>query len=265
MNGTVEKEIIKSSLRGYLFSLLLLFISALPTQAAQREVDQVAGILGGIIDVCQSEGMLACEKNFKGADLLFDYIRMFAEVEQYDRAYKKFLRDHYPDNSGFDFYVLRASLNLAMDITFSREQFIAKIRDVAETDRGYALTMDTGETVSLDNHDGTWVFEVPPRQAEQLKSLENFYQVGRIKKWIIIYRTMEADLAGLSKKQLQDNISHDLAPFIVALFGKEKFPEIVRYLVTDTDSVLAFYNRFSSREDMERHIRQTLTEQSKGQ
>lgn len=239
-----------------LFSAFFLYIYTATACAGHKEIQEVTKILNKVIGVCQEQGMLACEQNFRGGDILFKYIRGFEEAKQYDQAYIDFLKDRYPAESDIDLYVLRASMNINLNLTFNPEQFISKIEDASVSNKGYIIKMNTGENVSLVKQNNKWVFEIPPDQAGQFKALERYYQAAQMKKIIITYRTMEADLAGLSKSQLQKNVNNDLAPFIVALFGKDKFPEIVNYLTTDIGSVIRLYNNFDDRKSMEQYIQQ---------
>lgn len=238
-------------------SVLLFFFYSFHACANQKEIKEVTEIINKVIGVCQEQGMLACEKNFSGGDVLFKYIRGFEEAKQYDQAYLDFLKARYPEEVEFDLYVFRASLNIDLNITFTPEQFVSKIENASVAPQGYLIKMNSGDNVSLINQNNTWVLEIPPNQLGQMETLERYYYAAQMKKYILTYRTMEADLAGLSKAQLQKNVSNDLAPFIVALFGKDKFPNIVNYLVKDIGSVISLYKNFDDIKSMEEYIKKT--------
>lgn len=115
--------------------------------------------------------------------------------------------------------------------------------------------MKSGDKFKMQENDNNWVLELPPSQAAQLEPFQEYYLAGELKKLIYLYRTMEAQMVGLSKKQLQDNVSNDLAPLMVALFGKEKFPDLMKYIIKKPGDVMDFYNQFGSEKDMENHIK----------
>lgn len=92
-----------------LMATFLLFVT--PSLADQAAKNEGISIINKVVGVCQNEGMLACEKHFKGADVLFDYIRTVKDLKEYDQAYVNFLKENYPGDNEFDIYVVRVSLN----------------------------------------------------------------------------------------------------------------------------------------------------------
>lgn len=234
-----------------LFILLFLVSPAFADRQAQKEATD---IVNAIVGVCQSEGMVACERNFAGMDEFFRYVHLFESVARLDQSFKQFVAEKYGDGPKIDFYVLRASMNLTLDISFKPEQFTARMQDAEKVADGYLVTTTADEQMRLKRVDDHWVLMAPGFDAEKLKPLEPYYLANQLKRSILICRSMEADMAGLSERELLDNVGQDMAPLVLAVFGKEKFPKIVDYLSKDLDSVLKFYAQFSTREEMAAHI-----------
>ena len=204
-----------------LICLMLLIMSG-TSEANDNAKDQSISIINSVVGVCQTRGMLACEPHIRGADFLFKYIRLFDQLAELDDQFKLFLLTNYPSDGGVDFDIIQASLNLSMEITITPEQFASRIRDAHRVENGYDVTMDNGQILKLRKENNDWVAIFPPDMGGQFKTMQPFYTAGLLKRSILIYRMIEADMADLSKDQLEENVSTDIAPILVAMFGKEK-------------------------------------------
>lgn len=222
--------------------------------AGRNEVDESIQIVKEIIGVCEKQGMLACEPNLKGIDIVFNYVRLFDQVAKLDKQFKEFLELRFPDDNGFDFDVIQVSLNLSLDFTFKPEQFVARITDAAKVKGGYDVIMDNDPIVQLRKNENSWTMIFPSNGDIQFEQLEPFYNAGQIKRSILIYRMLEAEMVNISKDQVEENVSNDMAPLLVAVFGKEKVPALMRWVTKDVNEVVDFYRNFSSIEDMKAHI-----------
>lgn len=236
-----------------LIFLILISINA-QSFAGDAEKTRSIELVNQIVGVCQSKGMLACEPYIKGMDVVFEYIRLFNQVSDLDRQFKDFLASNYQKDKSIDFDVLQASLNLSLDITFSPEQFSSKITNAVKVDNGYDATFSDGLIFQLRKKSSEWIAIAPVSLAEKMGQLQTYFNAGQLKRSILVYRMLEAEMATLSKDKLEANISEDIAPILVALFGKEKMSSLLKWIVKDVNEVINFYNQFSTVKDMENHI-----------
>lgn len=237
--------------------IILLTCHCLTVNAGEKEKSESIEIVKSIIGVCKEKGMLACEPNMKGVDLVFEYIRLFDQVSQLDIQFNELLKTRYPKEQGLDFDVIQASLNLSLDITFTPEQLVSKVTGATKKPNGYDVVIGGGRVLQLRKTDNIWIVIFPQEVAAQFKQLEPYYTAGRLKRSILIYRMLEADMANLDKDQVEENVSKDIAPILVALFGKRKTPTILKWLVNDISEVIKFYSPFTTTEDMKAHIIKT--------
>lgn len=253
MNKYIAGGDLKMNLTKVLIILLLCGYHTF-VQAGKIETDKSIQIVNKIIGVCEKQGILACESNLQGIDIVFDYARLFDQVAKLDKQFKEFLEQRFPDENGFDFDVIQASLNLSLNITFKPEQFTTRITDATKVKDGYDVIMDNGSVIQLRKNENSWAMTFPSDGDIKFEQLKPFYNAGQLKRSIIIYRMLEAEMVNISKDQVEENVSSDLAPILVAVFGKEKVPALMRWVTKDINEVVNFYSRFSSIEDMMNHI-----------
>ena len=235
---------------------VLLFILGVQSNAVAGDKDKEASIaiVNSIIGICQEKGMLSCQPYMKGIDFVFDYIRLFDQVSELDKKFKEFVKKKYPKEDGFDFDVIQASLVLSIDITMNPDQFVTRITDVNKVKNGYDVTLDNGPVLQLRKQGESWIAIFPQEVNGQFKRFQPLYMAGQLKRSILIYRMLEAEMANLTKDELEENISKDIAPILVALFPKEKFSIIAKWLVKDVNEVIKFYSQFSNIDELSAHI-----------
>ncbi len=243
-------------MKKWIFATLLVLSSAsnasdtTPRESAIHVVKQIIGI-------CEQQGMLACEPYIKGGEPMFRLVRVFDALEKTEAGFKRYLKQHYPDNPSFTFYVLDVSLNLKLNTGFKTEQFVQNISKVTPVESGYDLLMKRGHTVALRKQADQWHIHFPASQSGDLSKLEPLRLAAMLKRSILVYRMLEADMLKLERSELEKNVSEDIAPILVAMFGKDKVPSVVKWLVKDTNEVIAFYRQFKTVNDMKIHIRKT--------
>jgi len=227
------------------------------SNANEDAKNESISIVNSIIGICKTKSMLACQPQMRGADFVFDYIKLFDYLSKLDKQFKDFLVEKYPSKSGFDFDVIQASLKLSIEITFTPEQFVSRITSAKKVKNGFDVIMDNGPVLQLRKQKDSWVAIFPPEVEKQFKQLEPYYTAGQLKRSILIYRMLEGKMANLSKDKLEANVSEDIAPILVAMFTKEKVPTLAKWLVKDVNEVIKFYGQFSTIEDMKAHIVKT--------
>jgi len=234
------------------FIILYYFSGSL--YANEGAMNKSIAIVNNIIGICQTKGMLTCQKNIEGVDIVFEYIKLFDQVSALDAKFKEFLAQNYPSEAGFDFDVMQASLNLSMEITFTPEQFASRITDAKKVSNGYDVVLDNGPIFQLRKKNKIWIVLFSPELSSQFKQVESFYTAGRLKRSIIIYRMLEAKMAGLTKDELEENVSVDIAPIMIAMFGEKNFPTLMKWLSKDISEVADFYSKFTTIDDMRTYI-----------
>lgn len=225
------------------------------TAAAQASTpkDEAVQLIREIVGVCETQGMLACEPQIRGVPELFDYVRLFDQIDRLDSQFDRFLRSNAESNY-VDFDVLQASINLNLNIKFTAEQFVGRISAVQRVEGGYDVEVDSSQVMLIRQDAAGWYAVFPEQVRTQFEQIQPYYLAGKLKRSILTYRLIEADMVGLSNDQLESKVSEDIAPVMLAIFPKEKFPRLMRWLVKDVNDVVDFYSQFSSVEEMKEHI-----------
>lgn len=227
---------------------------------AADDIDKHAAvkIMQTIVGTCETQGMLACEPYLKGIDTLFSYIRVYQQVSELDHELQHFIQHKYPGDTEFNYYTLYASLSLYLNVDFTTEQFTSRVQMANQVREGYDVVMDQtdGPVLKLRRADNQWIAMFPKEGEQHFSQLKTLSAAGQLKRSILVYRMLEADLAGLSKLQFEDNLNKDLAPLIVSIFGEERFPKLRDWLVQDVDSVIEFYSQFSNLDQMKQFIKE---------
>lgn len=240
-----------------LFSIVLILIAATITSADEKYDNAAAlTIIDQIIGTCETKGMLACQPNIMGADQVFDYIRLLDSVRETEAVFDKFIKRRYANEAYVRFFILD-TLSPSIDITFTRDQFVKRITSVKRVANGYDVTMDGKHILGLRNEKTRWYVQYPDSMTGQLDQIKPFRLVSALKRSILVYRMLEAEMANLGRAELEKKVSEDIAPIAITLFGKEKFPQILKWFVKDANEVVAFYQPFKSVDDMKAHIRKT--------
>lgn len=243
-----------------IINIIAIFIMAghcVVANATEKEKADSIEIVNTIVGVFKNKGMLACQPNIKGADFVFEYIHLFEQVSQLDSQYVSMLKKRYPKENGLDIDAIQASLNLSLEITFTPDQFVSRITRATKNNDGYDVILDNGPVLQLRKTGRNWVAIFPPEVGNQFKQLEPYYTAGQLKRSILIYRMLEAEMANLDKDKVESNVSGDIAPIIVAIFGKEKFPKLIKWAVKDVNEIIKFYGQFSTKDDMKAHIKKS--------
>lgn len=239
---------------------LLIFLAFTPVAIADDNKDRAAAIkiIEDIVSVCETKGMLACEKNVVGIDPMFQLLHLFEDLHNTEQTFNNFMQRRYADEGTARFYVLDASLRLSPNIQFQTKQFVQRIASVKRVANGFDVMLDGKDSLSIRKDSERWYMQFPEAKAREFeRQFESFRLAAALKRSILIYHMLEADMAKLSRSDLERKVSEDLAPIVVALLGKEKFPGIVKWLVKDTKEVVAFYQQFETVDDMKAHIRKT--------
>lgn len=237
---------------------LILMLASTSLYANEKDLQNSAKIMDGIIGVCATRGMLECRPNIQGLDDVFRFVEVLEQVSMLEKELAAFVEDHYPNTGGLDFDVMQASLKLSLDVSFKPESFISKARSATKTGEGYNVVWGDGLILKLvKNAEGQWLAVFPPEANKQFSQLRPFFLAAQLKRSILLYRANEAQIAKLSKDELENNISQDLAPVVVAVLGKERVPGIVKWLTKDLSEVIQFYSQFSSIQQMRDHIIKT--------
>ena len=242
----------RAQLRQFL-AVLFLVVAFAPSGNGADTKDDAAAVVSGITRLCESKGMLACESQIRGIPELFDFIRLLDQIDVLDRRFGAFVQDRYKEDV-FHFEVLKASLSLKLDINYNPGRFMQKATAVNKVPGGYDVLTDTGETVKVRRVNEAWQLQIPETMAKQLEQLRPYILVGGLKRSILVFRMLEADMAKLTKAELEANVSKDLAPVLVMLFGKDKFPKLAQWLIKEPKDVIAFYSQFQTVGDMRAHI-----------
>jgi len=239
-----------------LFCLLFFFSS--PAQSDEIDKHAAVNIVQSILQECEANGLLTCESRMRGINVLFDYIRVYRQVIELDKELRKFVAHKYPKAPKLPFAAFKASQRMAINVSLTTEQFSSRIVNARQVPNGYDVIMDTsnGPVLQLRRQNAEWIMIFPPEGLEHFNQLDTLSAAGQLKRSILIYRMLEADLTGLSKQQLEKNINQDLAPLMVKIFGLERFPDLATWQEKEVEEVIAFYQQFSNAKDMQRHIQQ---------
>lgn len=226
------------------------------TQADEIDKHAAIKIMQSIVGTCESQGMLACEPYLKGIDTLFNYIRVYKQVSELDHELQRFIQHKYATEE-FNYYSLYASLSLYLNVDFTTEQFTNRVKTAVQVRDGYDVVMDKedGPILKLRRQNNLWIATFPKEGEQHFSQLDTLSAAGQLKRSILIYRMLEADLADLPKDKFEENLNKDLAPLIISIFGKERFPKLADWLVQDVDSVIRFYSQFSNLDQMKRFIK----------
>jgi hypothetical protein len=234
---------------------ILLFVSS---YSCADEIDTHAAIniVQSVIGQCEHQGMLACEPHLQGIDELFNYIRVFRQVLHLDKELRSFVTHKYPNAPKLPFKAFKASRYLAINVNLTTEQFASRVVEAKQVADGYDVVMDepNGPVLKLRRKSDQWSMIFPPKSAKHFNHLKTLSAAGELKRSVLIYRMLEADLSEISKQELEQNINRDLAPLLVSIFGEHRFPELQKWSQKDVDEIIRFYSQFSNAEEMKLYI-----------
>jgi len=243
------------SMQWLVLGLLMFGQSAL--YAGEKEKAEAVKIVQDTMRVCETKGMLACEPNLLGIKRLFIYLNLMDELNQLDVKLEHYIQQTYPDQGGLNFAVLKESEKLSINVSLTAAQIVSGIVSAAKSENGYRLNMSDGSLIKLRFKNQQWQIIFPKSMNDQFQIFERFYVAGQLKRAIIMYRLIEADMLGLTKTRLESNLSEDLAPVLVKVLTLEKVASIKAWLGKDLDEVILFYARFKDTSDMKRYVTKT--------
>lgn len=240
--------------KSILLGTLLLWCSH--SSADEIDTHAAINIVQSVIGQCEDQGMLACEPHLQGIDELFNYIRVFRQVLNLDKELRSFVTHKYPNAPKLPFKAFKASRYLAINVNLTTEQFASRVVEAKQVADGYDVVMDeaNGPVLKLRRKSDQWSMIFPSESKEHFSHLKTLSAAGELKRSVLIYRMLEADLAEISKQELEQNINHDLAPLLLSIFGEQRFPELQKWSQKDVDEIIRFYSQFSSAEEMKLYI-----------
>jgi len=233
---------------------LFILFAIFSTSVKANNISEATNIINSIVGKCKTEGMLSCEPHIKEVNIAFDYIRLFNTVSIIENDFNNFVKNKYSINKPIN-KALQASLKLKLNVTFNPEQFTSGIRDSIKVKDGFDVYMSDGSIYELRNEGNSWVMIFPIEMQNKLKQLEPYIVAAKIKRAILLYRMQEADMANLSFDKFNENIGQDLGPLIVAMFGKDKYPDLAKLATKELNSIINFYSQFSTNQDMIKYIK----------
>lgn len=240
--------------KSFLLGILLFWCS----HSIADEIDTHAAIniVQSVIGQCEHQGMLACEPHLEGIDELFNYIRVFRQVINLDKELRSYVTHKYPNAPKLPFKAFKASRYLAINVNLTTKEFASRVVEAKQVATGYDVVMDNraGPVLKLRRKSDQWSMIFPPESAEHFSHLKTLSAAGELKRSVLIYRMLEAELAEISKQELEQNINRDLAPLLVSIFGEHRFPELQKWSQKDVDDIILFYSQFSNVEEMKAHI-----------
>ncbi|MGH1463371.1 MAG: hypothetical protein ACRBB6_15205 [Neptuniibacter sp.] len=238
--------------------LFLSFLILMAPHSYSDEIDTHAAknIVESIIQQCEQEGMLACEPRLRGIDLLFDYIREFRKVFALEAELKRFVTHKYPNAPKLSFDAIKASRYLAINVDLTTKDFSSRVMSAQQVKQGYDVVMDRkdGPILKLRRFNDQWVAIFPDESKQHFSQLKTLSAAGKLKRAILIYRMLEADLTDLTKFKLEENINQDLAPLVIGVFGDKRFPTLAQWHHSNVDEVINFYSQFSNTKEMRNHL-----------
>ncbi len=245
-----------------LLSFLVMFSSF--SKADEIDTHAALNIVQTVIGQCEKNGMLACEPRLQGIDTLFDYIRMYRQVIALDNELRKFVTHKYPNAPKLPFEAIKASKHMAINVKLTTEQFAARVIRAEQVAEGYdvVIDQDNGPIVKLRRQNQQWVMIFPKESSSHFSQLKTLTAAGKLKRSVMIYRIMQADLTDITKQELEKNLNQDLAPLLLGVFGKERVPEMEKWLTKDMSEVINFYSQFSNPKEMQRHIKKNAKQSS---
>ena len=239
-----------------LFTPLLLCTLPVGEVMADDHKAEAIDIVDEIVSVCQKDGMSACAPYIHGIDRIFLYATVFDRLEEIEIAFDNFLKERYATerNDIVDFDLLQADVELSLDVTFKTGQFSGRVQNVDAVENGFDMEMDTGSIITLRQVQGEWHIKMPTELDGQVRQIEPFFLAAQLKRSILQYRALEAQLLDLSQDELEERVSADLAPVYLAIFSEQEVPAAIKWLVKDVESVVAFYRQFSGASEMRDYI-----------
>lgn len=234
----------------------LLLILAPLSNADEIDRHAATQIIQSIIGTCEEQGMLACEPSIRGMEQLFRNIHLFQQVAALDEALQDFILHRYPNAEQFSSVELSARLNLSLDVDFTPAQFVKRIHQAEQVAAGYDVVFDNqnGPLLQLRRQDEQWLAVFPAADFQQQQYLLTLHATGQLKRSILIYRMLEAEMADLPIETLELNLNSDLAPLIASIYGQQA-PEATPWLIKDVDEVISFYRTFGNETEMRDQIR----------
>ncbi|MGH1431543.1 MAG: hypothetical protein ACRBB4_10525 [Neptuniibacter sp.] len=239
---------------------LLSFMLLISPTSHTDEIDTHAAIniVQSIIGQCESEGMLSCESRLHGIGTLFDYIRMYRQVIALDNELRKFVAHKYPNAPKLPFEAIKASRHMAINVNLTTEQFMERVISAQQVVDGYDVIIDqeNGPILELRRKNQQWVMIFPSESSRHFDQLKTLTAAGKLKRSIMIYRIMEADMLDISKQELEKRLNLDLSPLLLGIFGKKRVPELEKWQNKEMNEVIDFYSQFSNPQQMNNYIKQ---------
>ncbi len=201
--------------------------------------------------------MLACEKNFRDMDQVFEFFREYDKLAIAETKFADFVKSRYPGET-FDWSLMRASLKLKVKPTMTPQTLLKGEVVAQKIADGYRVRTGKGEFDLRHDSDGWYLVpgEIALEQINKgIRQLAPYYRAAMLKRIILAYRMLEADMAKLDKDVLERGVNEDLAPLVAAMLGPESVPQVLREQLKPLDDVLAFYGPLNSRKKMEAAIR----------
>lgn len=220
-----------------------------PDAKARDEVKTILLEIGGI---CETRGLEACEPYLRGVDPLFAYVHAMHDLQQTEAEFVKFVRERYtmPD---FTMDKMAAHLNLKMNVTISRSNFDDKIGATKRVADGYDVLVK-GEPWQVRREGGRWIAHAPPGMAANLESLRRYTVAARLKRSMMIYRRIEAQMRRYDLDNFAKRFVSDLMPLTVAMLQRDDLIAQLPDWEPRLDEVVKFYARFKTEGDMRADI-----------
>ena len=233
-----------------LFSSLYLAAHAAGTDDKAR--DEAIAIFMRIGETCETKGMEACEPNLRGMEALFDYFRAVNEMEQTEAEFVAFVRTRYsmPD---FTMDKMAAHLKVKLGVEVNCHSFDGNVQQATRVPGGYDVQTKDGLT-RLRLEKQTWVAYLPAEMDKKMTIARRYTFAAKLKRSIMIYRKMEAELLDYNLDEFATRFVGDLGPLAVALLQK---PDMIAQMPDwqqKVQGVIDFYSQFKSVEDMRAHI-----------
>lgn len=109
-------------------------------------------------------------------------------------------------------------------------------------------------SLSLKNENGTWVVHFPRELSERAEAVNDYILAALLKRAIMVYRQLEAELLGHDYEELARRLGEDMTPLVVAVLRRDDLVAQVPDWRQRLEGVMAFYRQFDTVESMKAHI-----------